>query len=883
VALGVPADGRALLDITDLVRVLRPGTAVWGFVCPQNEGPSRPERPCQHPVRVLGQNGGMAAPHIERHGTLGTFAGVFTPSILTILGIILFLRMGFVVGNAGLVQTLLIIGLATGVAVLTSISLAAIATNIEVKGGGDYYLISRTLGVEFGGAIGVVLFLAQSVSVGFYAIGFGEVAADLLGLDSKIAVQVIALIAVLILFGFTWAGADVASRFQFVVMAFLVAALLSFFAGAFGSSQSAILDQSWTPPPEALGFWAVFAIFFPAVTGFTQGVSMSGDLKDPARSLPVGTFAAVGLSTVVYVSVAVVIAASVPQAQLVDDAGEAMRSIALIGPLIVLGGVAATLSSAMASFLGAPRILQSLASDRVFPALGFFATGHGPHANPRRAAMLSLVIALLTLGLGSLDAIAAVVSMFFLISYGLLNYATYWEARAKSPAFRPRFRFFNHRLSLLGAAACLGAMLAINVVAGAAALAVMFIVYQYLARRQAPKRWADSASSHHFHRATESIKALSNEEQHARNWRPQILAFSADPTRRERLLRFASWLEGGSGLTVAMRVLQGDGAVMRRERDAAAAELQSEIEALGVDVYSRVVLAADGMEALPVVVQSFGVGALRANTALFGWPESPAEDRRLLYVRSLRDVARLGVNVVTMSSDEQRWGALTARTKRNRRIDVWWSDDDSGRLALLTAYLFTRTPEWSRASIRVLAAATADGLVQARSDLQGMLAEARIEAEAVCLVDPDQAAIVSACADAALVLVTMRIRGDATLDALGGDLDLLLRRLPMTAAVLAGEPVDLLAGPESGRHVTLAEAEGALTEAKARLKTLEGQLSEATAAVDNARLWAVPDEPEDEAEIEELTRQREAVLRRTLKARARVERAQADVDELVGG
>jgi amino acid transporter len=828
-------------------------------------------------------NEGMAGSHTQRQGTLGTFAGVFTPSILTILGIILFLRMGYVVGNAGLAQTLVIIGLATGVAVLTSISLAAIATNIEVKGGGDYYLISRTLGVEFGGAIGVVLFLAQSVSVGFYAIGFGEVTADLFGLDSKIAVQVIALVAVLILFGFTWAGADVASRFQFVVMAFLVAALLSFYAGALGTSETAILDQSWSSPPEALGFWAVFAIFFPAVTGFTQGVSMSGDLKDPSRSLPLGTFAAVGLSTVVYVTVAFVIAASVPQLRLIDDTGEAMRSIALIGPLIVLGVIAATLSSAMASFLGAPRILQSLASDRVFPALHFFAAGHGPQANPRRAAVLSLLIAVLTLGLGSLDAIAAVVSMFFLISYGLLNYATYWEARAKSPAFRPRFRLFDQRLSLLGAAACLGAMLAINVIAGAAALAVMFVVYQYLSRRDAPERWADSASSHHFQRATESIRALSKEEQHARNWRPQILAFSADPARRERLIRFASWLEGGSGLTVAMRVLQGEGAAMRRERDAAAAELAAEIDKLGVDVYSRVVLAADGMEALPVVVQSFGVGAVKANTALFGWPESPAEDRRVLYVRSLREVARLGVNVVTMSSDEQRWGALTGRSKRNRRIDVWWSDDDSSRLALLTAYLFTRTPEWSRAKIRVLAAATADGLVQRRSDLQSMLAEARIEAEAVCLLDPDQAAISSACADAALVLVAMRIRGDAALDALGGDLDLLLRRLPMTAAVLAGEPVDLLAGPESGHHVTVAEAEEALAEAKARLKTMEGRLSEATAAVDDARLWAVPDDPEDEAEIEELNHQRETVLRRTMKARARVELAQAEVDRVIGG
>ena len=823
--------------------------------------------------------GPVTTDRTARRGTLGTFAGVFTPSILTILGIILFLRMGFVVGNAGLTKTLLIIGLATGVAVLTSISLAAIATNIQVRGGGDYYLISRTLGVEFGGAIGVVLFLAQSVSVGFYAIGFGEITADLLGFDSKISVQIIALLAVLVLSGFVWAGADVASRFQFVVMAFLVAALLSFYAGAFGSTESAILSEGWSAPPEALGFWAVFAIFFPAVTGFTQGVSMSGDLKDPAKSLPRGTFAAVGLSTVVYVTVAIILAASVPQILLVDDAGEAMRTIALIGPLIVIGVIAATLSSAMASFLGAPRILQSLASDRVFPALNVFARGHGPQSNPRLAALLSLAIAILTLGLGSLDAIAAVVSMFFLISYGLLNYATYWEARSKSPSFRPRFRFFDQRLSLLGAVACLGAMLAINVFAGAAALLVMFGVYQYLSRRRSPERWADSAPSHYFQRATESIRSLSNEEQHARNWRPQVLAFSADPRRRERLIRFASWLEGGSGFTAAIRVLEGEGALMRRERDRAEVELREQIDELDLDVYSRVVLAADSMEGLPVVVQSFGIGAVGPHPGQAGWPEQPNEDRRVPYVRSLLDISRLGVNVVTMWSDEQRWGAMTARSKRNRRIDVWWNDDDSSRLALLTAYLFTRSSEWSRASIRLLAGAGSDDLVERRGELTAMLEEARIGAEVVCLIEPDQAAIVNACADAALVLVTLRIRGDETLDARGGDLDLLLRRLPMAAAVLAGESFDLLAGPESGHHESLAEAEEALAEAKARLATLEKRLAEASAVVDAASTTGGPGTADH---VEELDRQREIVLRRTIKARVRVEAAQADVDALLG-
>ncbi len=426
---------------------------------------------------------------------LGTFAGVFTPSILTILGIILFLRTGFVVGNSGLAGALLIILVSTSVSVLTSISLAAIATNIEVRGGGDYYLISRTLGLEFGGAIGIVLFLAQSISVAFYAVGFSEAVVAMAGLDGGINVQLIAAGAVVVLFVFAWAGADVASKLQFVIMALLVAALVSFYWGAIGSFDAGLLSHSWRAGPGAIGALAAFAIFFPAVTGFTQGVSMSGDLRDPSRSLPRGTFAAVALSTVVYVSVVLFIAAEVPIASLVGDDGTAMRDIAWVGALVGAGVIAATLSSAMASLLGAPRILQSMASDRVLPRIFWFSKGHGPSNNPRRATVLSLLIAFATISLGSVNVIAPVVSMFFLISYGLINYATYYEARASSPSFRPRFRWFSRWASLVGALLCGAAMLAINPLAGVLAMILLSGIYKYLEHRDIPARWADAAAA----------------------------------------------------------------------------------------------------------------------------------------------------------------------------------------------------------------------------------------------------------------------------------------------------------------------------------------------------------------------------------------------------
>ena len=254
---------------------------------------------------------------IDSTGGLGTFAGVFTPSVLTILGIILFLRLGYVVGSAGLARALIIIALANTISVLTSISLSAVATNLKVRGGGDYYLISRTLGLEFGGSIGLVLFLAQSVSIAFYCMGFAEAVATFFPHVHHLTVQLIAAGSVVFLFIFAWQGADWATRFQFGVMALLVAALVSFFIGGIRDWNSALLTANWVTPENGVPFWILFAIFFPAVTGFTQGVSMSGDLANPGKSIPLGTFLAVGISIVVYFSVAVLFAGALPNAHFV--------------------------------------------------------------------------------------------------------------------------------------------------------------------------------------------------------------------------------------------------------------------------------------------------------------------------------------------------------------------------------------------------------------------------------------------------------------------------------------------------------------------------------------------------------------------------------------
>jgi amino acid transporter len=826
-------------------------------------------------------------------GTLGTFPGVFTPSILTILGIILFLRLGYVVGSAGLGQALLIICLANVISVLTSISLAAIATNLRVKVGGHYYLISRTLGVEFGGAIGIVLFLAMSVSIAFYCIGLGEAVASMIPNSGHMLPQIIAVIAVLLLAMFAWLGADWATRLQYVVMSILAASLLSFYIGGLAHFKITLLPHNWSPPAAGASFWILFAIFFPAVTGFTQGVSMSGDLKEPSRSITLGTFAAVGISIGIYLTVAVVFAAVMPKEALIRDY-HAMKYVAVVGWLISAGVIAGTLSSAMASLLGAPRILQSLAQDRIFPFLLPFGKGVGETQNPRRGVLLSAGIAMATVGLGKLNVIAPVVSMFFLISYGLLNYATFYEARGASPAFRPTFRWFHYRLSLVGALGCLGVMLAIDMVSSAIAVAVLFGIHQYLQRTAGPARWADSKSAYHFQLMREHLFAIPGEPEHPRDWRPQLLVFSDDPPRRRNLLRFASWIEGDSGLTTAVKIVVGQGKKVYRQRAEAEAEFRDEIAELGLKAFVKVVAAPDFPVGAQALFQSFGIGPVRANTILLNGPEQLMEVKdhqgRRQYGRYLSEAFGLGSNVVIFNAQEEKWSHIEGLPACDRRIDVWWWDDATSRLMLLFAYLMTRKDEWSEAMIRVLAPTARKGAKKNLDSLTRTLEDVRISAEPEVIIEPSLDTVVEQSVDAAVAFLPLHVRGTRLVSPLDVSFEEILSRVPIVALVIAAEDIDLEAEPEEGRRGEIAVALDAAADAdriagekeKEAVKTAEF----ADQKLEEMKRAAETDSGKDElmelkAAFREADKAAKKAAQEAEKARAAADEAAKAADELV--
>jgi len=830
----------------------------------------------------------------NQQGTLGTFAGVFTPSVLTILGIILFLRLGYVVGSVGLKNALIILVLANGISVLTTISLSAIATNIKVKGGGDYYLISRTLGLEFGGAIGIVLFLAQAVSIGFYCIGFGEVLAELLpvSVSAGHSTQIIAAVAVGFLFIFAWLGADWATRFQYVVMGILTAALVSFFTGGLTQWDSALLIQNWSAPSNGPGFWILFAIFFPAVTGFTQGVSMSGDLKDPGKSLPLGTFLAVGVSIIIYVLAAIVFCATLPQKVLINDYG-AMQKVAALDVLITAGVVAATLSSAMASFLGAPRILQSLAKDRIFPFLLPFAKGAGPTNNPRRGVLLAGGIACATIGLGKLNLIAPVVSMFFLISYGLLNYATFYETRSASPFFRPRFRYYDGRLSLLGGLACLGAMLAIDLPAGIVAVAVLFSIHQYLRRTAGPARWADGQRSYHLQQVRKHLLAAAAEPEHPRDWRPQLLLFSDNPENRLPLLQLAAWITGDSGLITVVRVIEARGAKAIKLHREADEDLRKDVAAHEIKVFPLVVTAPDFDQGIDMLVQASGTGPLKINTILFSWLSQEHQGhphiRKIVYDNRLKTVFRQGRNIIVLDAKPDRWKELADTPEADRRIDVWWWNDATSRLMLLMAHLMSRTKDWDEARIRGLDVGNVGEAQDEVEKLDTFLDNVRIKAEAMEVANVDADTIVELSKDAALIFLPFKLKGNQSEDPFGNPVEKLLARLPSTALVLAAEDIDLDAEPEEGKVGEIAAALDTLADAEKKAQQAEKDAAKASAEFDEklAKLANAEAAATDEAKLLKLRNETfeaemeaEKTARRSAKAEAKARSAAHEAEEI---
>ncbi len=654
----------------------------------------------------------------------GTFGGVFTPNVLTILGLILFLRAGWVVGQAGMLGALLIVLIANAISFLTGLSLSAIATSMNVRAGGKYYLISRTLGREIGGAIGVPLYLSQAISVAFYIIGFTE-SLEGIAFFSQIDSRVLSTLIAIVFAAVAFIGADFAIKIQYFILAALMAALLSFFGGGWLSIQAPTLTANYG---EGMNFWSVFAVFFPAVTGIAVGASMSGDLKDPGRSIHKGTLYSVMFTAVVYFLSVIWLSLHGSPDELKSNT-LIMRDIALFPPLILIGVWAATLSSALGSIVAAPRTLQAMANDGIVPRV--LGSRLGSPTEPRVGVLITACIAFAVIWAGDLNVVAPIITMFFLNTYGMTNLVAGIEKLVGNPSFRPRAKI-HYSFSLLGAAGCYGAMFVINPGATVVAILISYGIYFFLERRSTIRTWGDVRNGIWFALARRSLLNLERSNFHAKNWRPNILVFTGQPHNRAPLVEIANLLSRGQGIVSFYQLLVGDidQLARRRLRSIARRQIRTFILEQNMSAFAEADIVEDFYAGAVTVCQSHGVGGLEPNAVLMGW--SDTESGRTLLLRLLSTLFELEKSVLFLHHDEKRGFG-------NRRvIDVWWGGrSGNGDLMLLLAHIISQSPGWEGASIRLLQTLPRrEGREQTEAHLRALLDRVRVNAEPVVVVPP---------------------------------------------------------------------------------------------------------------------------------------------------
>ena len=613
----------------------------------------------------------------------GAFAGVFTPSILTILGVIMYMRMGWVVGNAGLIGTILIILIAHVIAVSTGLSVSSVATNKKIGAGGIYYVLSRSMGIPIGGSIGIALYVGTAFSIALYLIGFAESFNGYFGLGTTINdLRLTGTTALMLLTALALISTSAALKAQFFILAAIVISLVSIFLG---NSESAPETVNMFSSGGSASLEVVFAIFFPAVTGFTAGIAMSGDLENPKKSIPVGTLWAIGVGLVVYITLAVFIAYSVDPELLKTDNNILMK-IALFAPAVVAGIWGATLSSAIGGILGAPRILQAMSLDKVTPKL--FGKGKGKNNEPVNALILAFVIAETGILIGELDVIARVVSMFYLTAYGFINISFFLESWA-NPDFQPTFKV-KRWIGLIGFLACFAVMFKLDMVAMFGAFAVVGGLYLMLQRKQIQLQSNDVWQSVWSNVVNKGLKRLGSQDAKNANWSPNVILFSGDYKHRTKLLEFGKTVSGKTGIVTDFKLIEGVSTFAKNKQF----NQDQILDKLGI--YGRKVAVEDRYSGIENIASTYGFSGVEPNTIMMNWSRTTEDPVR--YALMTQRLMELDYNLLYLDFDERfNFGDHTT-------IDIWLREADSknAELMLNVARYISQSSDWSKAKIRVL-------------------------------------------------------------------------------------------------------------------------------------------------------------------------------------
>jgi amino acid transporter len=664
----------------------------------------------------------------KRFGTIP----VFFTAISTILGAILFLRFGFAVGTLGFWGTFLIIIFGHMITIPTAFALSEIATNKRVEGGGEYFIISRSFGLNIGATIGIALYLSQAISVAFYIIAFTEAFEFIFkffadSLNINLPRQVISIPSMLVLgFVILRKGANMGVKLLYIVVGVLFVSLLFFFIGKTEFSEINGYSIPAGNIRDMKDFFMVFAIVFPAFTGLTAGVGLSGDLKNPARSIPRGTITATIIGMLVYFAVIYKLTISVSAEDMLANQ-LIMSKIAFLGVFIIpLGLAASTLSSAIGSVMVAPRTLQALAHDSSFPSKKlnrWLSMGRKSDNEPVNASLITVIIALIFVALGSVNAVAEIISMFFLVTYGSLCLISFLNHFGSSPSYRPSFRS-KWYFSLLGFLVAIFAMFRINAPYAIASLILMTLIYSYINAYHREREGLESLFANALFQMNRNIQVYlqrTANNKKARDWRPSAICISKDSFARVRAFQLLNWISYRYGFGTYLHRI--DGYYSKATRIQATEELSKLIETYDTTnnhVYVDTLISPSYTSALAQAIQIPGISGMENNMVILEYDkEKPENLQEIIENTGLIKAGNFDICLLASSRKD-----INFRNDIHIWIDTRYPENSS--LLILLSFIISGHPDWRKSNIKIFETCRHENYEETRAGLTELVRTGRL-------------------------------------------------------------------------------------------------------------------------------------------------------------
>ncbi|MCT4646066.1 MAG: amino acid permease [Carboxylicivirga sp.] len=655
---------------------------------------------------------------------------VFMTAISTILGAILFLRFGYALANVGLGGLIAIIVIGHVVTVPTALAVAEIATNQRVQGGGAYYIISRSFGLNIGGAIGLALYLSQAVSVAFYIIAFGEAFDPLIDylpfeIDEAVFKKIVTLVLMTILSVVViLRGANIGMKALYGVVALLFVSIFFFLAGK--PMEEGIQLSLNSTVSGSDGFFVVFTIIFPAFTGIAAGLGLSGDLKDPKKSIPKGTLLATIVGMIIYIIVAFKLASSATPQAMQDDQ-LIMSEIAIWGPIIPIGLAAACLSSAIGSLLVAPRTLQAIGFDCIMPFDNFnnwIAKGREADNEPINGSVITIVIAFFFIIIGDVNFVAEIISMFFMITYGFICLISFLEHFAADPSYRPTFKYNRWYFSLIGAVLSFWLMFQMKWAYAALASLMMAITYYFITVTNPDRHGLEKLFKGVVFQLSREIQVFvqrANKDEREQHWRPFAICVSEDSFKRQAAFDLLRWICNKHGFGTYIHFIKGFlNKETHRESQDVLKRLIHQSEGSKSRLYLDTIISPSYTSAIAQVIQLSGISGKGNNLILFEFSRNNPESlKHALDNYQLFDAT--GFDVCVLNSSYKGFGY-------KREIHVWISAHDfrNANLMILLAYIISGHPEWRNAVIKIYAIFPESQVEKQRKRLLELIQEGRL-------------------------------------------------------------------------------------------------------------------------------------------------------------